>query len=176
MQHCSTFQQVCSIFHFRIRTSQPQLWASWPLNWAPILLNRQQGANVAQRPVGICILVGVCYIPGQGYTYTRRRKKSSHRLPVAMKHYLGPSWSAVGDLRIASDRGWFTADIFWANPFIYGTSEHRISKTAFIDHCPVLRWSKFRPTASLHWRRICPSSDDRTKRRSADDIYPPKRE
>jgi hypothetical protein len=57
------------------------------------------------------ILVGVCYVqPEQGCTYTRRRKKSSHRLRVAMERFPGPSLSVVGDPWIASDGG-FSGEI-----------------------------------------------------------------
>jgi hypothetical protein len=52
------------------------------------------------------ILVGVCYVqPEQGCTYTHCRKKSSHRLRVAMKRFPGPSLSVVGDPWIAIDGG-----------------------------------------------------------------------
>jgi hypothetical protein len=52
------------------------------------------------------ILVGICYVqPEQGCTYTHRRKKSSHRLRVAMKHFPVPLLCVVGDRWIANNGG-----------------------------------------------------------------------
>jgi hypothetical protein len=103
MQHCSLFSRFyyTSSLNTYIPTAALGLVA---LELSTYSVEQTARSKCCAKACGI--LVSVCYVqPEQGSTYRHHKKKSSHRLRVAMKRFPGPSLSVMGDPWTASDGG-----------------------------------------------------------------------